>query len=311
MAPSLPIRICSIDGGGIRAILTCKVLEFMEHYTGKRIHELFDFASGTSTGSLLACGLTMPSPKTAEEMRRLYIEKGPRIFNRSWAESFRKIGGLIGPKYGSDGIDAVLKEEFGDTRLEECLIPTMVTAYELQLRSPAFFTSWTNGHNLIRDVCRASSAGPTFFPPAQFGTPPLPPGIYCDGGVIANNPSIVALTEASKLFDVQRNNIIVLSLGTGADEQPLGPETAGWGPLAWVRPLISILMDGASTLNAHIMSEVIPKENYMRLQAVITGETGRMDNVDPKNLALLEGAGQRLVDTNRVRLMKICEKLVR
>lgn len=278
--------------------------------TGKRIHELFDLVAGTSTGSLLACGLTMPNPKTAAEMRDLYIRQGPRIFSRSWSESVLKLGGLRGPKYGSEGIDAVLQEEFGDTRLQECLIPTMATAYEIQVRKPAFFTSWRNGHNFMRDVCRASSAGPTFFPPAQFGEAPLPPGLYVDGGTICNNPSVVALTEASKLFEVDRQSIVMLSLGTGADEQPLGLETLAWGQLTWVRPLISILMDGVSTLNAHVMSEVMPKENYLRLQAVCGGAMGDMDNVDPKNMNLLERAGQQLVDMNRLRLIRFCEKLM-
>lgn len=243
-------------------------------------------------------------------MRDLYLQKGPRIFSRTWGESVWKLGGLRGPKYGAEGIEAVLHEEFGDTKLGDCLIPTIVTAYELGIRKPALFTSWSNGSNFIRDVCRASSAGPTYFPPAQFGTPPLPPGNYADGGLICNNPSIVALTEASKLFDVARNNILVLSLGTGADEQTIGPEAASWGQLTWVRPLISILMDGVSTLNAHIMSEILPKENYLRLQATVTGSMGDMDNVDPQNLARLERAGQNLVDANRVKLIRFCEKLM-
>lgn len=258
----------------------------------------------------MTCGLTMPSPKTAAQMRDLYLQKGSRIFSRTWSETMWKLGGLTGPKYGADGIDGVLKEEFGETTLGACLIPTIVTAYELGIRKPALFTSWSNGRNLIRDVCRASSAGPTYFPPASFGDAPLPPGYYCDGGVVANNPSIVALTEASKLYDVARSNILVLSLGTGADEQTIGPEAAKWGQLTWVRPLISILMDGVSTLNAHIMSEILPKENYLRLQAVVSGSMGDMDNVDPQNLARLERAGQQLVDANRIKLIRFCEKLM-
>lgn len=309
MPLSKPIRVLCVDGGGIRGVIPCKVLEFIEAYTGKRIYELFDLVAGTSTGALLACGLTMPAPKTAAQMRDIYLKQGNRIFSRSWSESIWKLGGLTGPKYGAEGIDAVLREEFGDVRLTECLIPTMATAYEVQVRKPVFFTSWANGYNLIRDVCRASSAGPTFFPPASFGEVPLPPGLYIDGGTVCNNPAIVALTEASKFYGVERSQILMLSLGTGADEQALGPEVMKWGQLTWVRPLISILMDGVSTLNAHIMSEVLPKENYLRLQAVVSGSMGDMDNTDPRNLSLLERAGQQLVDINRVRLMKLCDRL--
>lgn len=306
-----PIRLLALDGGGIRAILTCKVLEFIELRTGKRIHELFDLVAGTSTGGLLACGLTKPEPKTAAEMRNLYLERGPEIFNRTWVESVRKIGGLMGPKFGDEGISRVLHEEFGDLRLKECVIPTMLTSYETQIRKPVFFTSWANGECLLRDVCRASSAGPTYFAPAHFGSPPAPLNTYVDGGLICNNPSVVALTEASKLFGVTRDNVLVLSLGTGADEQPIEYEQCrSWGQLAWVRPLIGIMMDGVSALNAHILSEILPPQNHIRLQAILTGKLGEMDNVDPKNMAALESVGQKLVDMHRARLVALCDRLI-
>lgn len=311
MPNSKPIRLLSIDGGGIRGLLPCKVLEFIELHTGKRVHELFDLVAGTSTGGLLGCGLTKPSPKTAAEMRDLYIKRGPEIFSRTWGESLRKVGGLMGPKFGSAGIDKVLLEEFGDIRLKQAIIPTMLTAYETMIRKPVFFTSWGNGNNFMRDVCRASSAGPTYFPPAYFGEN-LPYNTYVDGGLIANNPSVVALTEASNLYGVSRENVVVLSLGTGSDEQPIEYEKAKtWGALNWIRPLISVMMDGVSAKDAYIMDEIIPLPNYLRLQAVLTGPLAEMDNVEPGNLNKLEGMGQKLVDMNRARLVALCDRLVR
>lgn len=309
--PHRPIRLLALDGGGIRALLTCKVLEFIELRTGKRIHELFSLIAGTSTGGLLACGLTKPEPKTAAQMRDLYLKRGPEIFNRTWTESIRKVGGLMGPKFGDQGIMRVLNEEFGDLRLKQCLTPTMLTAYETQIRKPVFFTSWANGENYMRDVCRASSAGPTYFAPAHFGEPPAPLNTYVDGGLICNNPSVVALTEAAKLFDVNRDNVLVLSLGTGSDEQPIDYEQCRtWGQLAWVRPLISIMMDGVSALNAHILSEILPPQNHIRIQAILAGKMSEMDNVTPSNMAKLEGVGQKLVDMNRARLVALCDRLI-
>lgn len=312
MPQTRPIRILALDGGGIRGIVPAKVLEFIEFSTGKRIYELFDLVAGTSTGSLLACGLTKPNPKSAGEMRDLYQRRGPEIFSRSWTETIKKVGGLTGPKYGDAGISRVLLDEFGDVTLGECLIPTLVTAYEIQVRKPVFFSSYDTPANYIRDVTRASSAGPTFFPPARFGRPPMPMGAYIDGGTICNNPSIAALTEASKLFDVSKSSVIVLSLGTGSSEQPLDYDTAkNWGQLAWVRPLIGIFMDGVSSINAYVMSEILPPENYLRLQATLTGSLGDMDNVDPINMARLESIGQGLIDVNRQKLVALSERLIR
>jgi hypothetical protein len=134
---------------------------------------------------------------------------------------------------------------------------------------------------------------------------------YVDGGLIANNPSIVALTEAAKLFNVTRDNVLILSLGTGSDEQAIDYEQCrSWGQLAWVRPLISIMMDGVSALNAHILSEILPPQNHLRLQAILTGSLGEMDNVTPANMAKLEGVGQKLIDINRGRLIALCDRLI-
>lgn len=217
----------------------------------------------------------------------------------------------MGPKFGSNGIDTVLREEFGDIQLKSMITPTMLTAYETQIRKPVFFTSWSNGEIYARDACRASSAGPTYFPPAHFSIPPAPFNTYVDGGLIANNPSVVALTEASKLYQVDKNNVLVLSLGTGSDEQPIEYDKCkDWGALSWVRPLISVMMDGVSAKDAYTLSEILAPSNYLRLQAILTGAMGEMDNVDPLNMAKLEGMGQKLVDMNRARLVALCNRLV-
>ena len=57
---SRPLRILSIDGGGIRGLLPVMVLAELERRTDKPIADMFDFIAGTSTGALLALGLTVP-----------------------------------------------------------------------------------------------------------------------------------------------------------------------------------------------------------------------------------------------------------
>lgn len=306
-----PIRILALDGGGIRGIVPCKILEFIETQTGYPIHRLFDMVAGTSTGGMLACGLTKPEPKTAAQMRAMYMERGPEIFSRTWTESLKTAGGMVGPKFGSAGIDKVLSDEFGHQKLGECITPTMVTAYEIQMRMPVFFSSWLNGDNYLRSVCRATSAGPTFFPPAHFGPGPNLMGAYVDGGLISNNPTMNALIEACTLYECGFADCVILSLGTGSDEQPvMYKDCVGWGAVKWVRPLIGILMDGASSLVHYQMQKIMPPEKYLRLQASVDGAMGQMDNVDLKNMVGLENVGQKIVDANRSQLMAMCSHLV-
>ena len=50
--------ILSIDGGGIRGIIPALVLREIERRTEKKISEVFDLVAGTSTGGILALGLS-------------------------------------------------------------------------------------------------------------------------------------------------------------------------------------------------------------------------------------------------------------
>ncbi len=53
-------KILAIDGGGIRGIIPALVLAEIEKRTQKQIFSLFDLISGTSSGGILALGLTKP-----------------------------------------------------------------------------------------------------------------------------------------------------------------------------------------------------------------------------------------------------------
>src|SRR3712207_7174060 len=80
-------KVLSIDGGGIRGMIPAKILAEIERRTGKRIFELFDLIAGTSTGGILALGLTKPNPQkpteahySAEKLIDLYREEGEQVF---------------------------------------------------------------------------------------------------------------------------------------------------------------------------------------------------------------------------------------
>ena len=82
--------ILSLDGDGIRGLITARILQDLENWTERRIYELFDLIVGTSTGGILAAGLPRPrtgqfgDPCTAKELAEIYSERGQEIFNRSF-----------------------------------------------------------------------------------------------------------------------------------------------------------------------------------------------------------------------------------
>ena len=57
---NVDMKILAIDGGGIRGLIPALVLAEIEKRTGRPISSLFDLVAGTSTGAIIACGLTRP-----------------------------------------------------------------------------------------------------------------------------------------------------------------------------------------------------------------------------------------------------------
>ena len=195
-------RILSIDGGGIRGIIPATILESIEERTGKPISQLFDLIAGTSTGGILALGLTKANSSgapafTAHQVRKAYEQDIPHIFRspQSWW------GNLLRPKYRSFTFKQVLQRSFGDCRLKDALTDVLITCYDIEHRMPYIFKSrsarlQSDFDFRIRDIALAASASPTLFYPVRLaranGNTPL---YLVDGGVFANNPSIAALSE--------------------------------------------------------------------------------------------------------------------
>src|SRR5271154_1929690 len=231
------VRILSIDGGGIRGILPAMLLAEIERRTGEPVARLFDLVAGTSTGGIIALGLTIPkSPGgplySAQHFVELYENQGRRIFSRSLWRALFSLDSLSWRKYASAGIEGVLLEDFGDSRLGDAVTDVLITSYEIERRFPFFFKS-RNARTRpdydfpARDVARATSAAPTYFEPMQ-----LPSGTnsehytLIDGGVFANNPAACALVEARTTFG--GSDYLVVSLGTGALLRGVAPAVASY-----------------------------------------------------------------------------------
>src|SRR6266851_4041723 len=120
-----PFKILSIDGGGIRGILPALMLAAIESRTKRPIADLFDMVAGTSTGGIIALGLTKPAADgrpehTARDIVDLYEKEGGTIFPGSLRQTLH-LESLAGAKYSAAGIEATLQKYFGDARLKDTL----------------------------------------------------------------------------------------------------------------------------------------------------------------------------------------------
>ena len=324
MAP--PFKVLAIDGGGIRGIIPALILQEIESRTQRSISDLFDMVAGTSTGGIIALGVALPGDggrpaKSALDIVGLYEREGANIFPGSLLESLH-IANVLGAKYKADGLEATLERYFGDARLKDALKPVVVPSYDIEKQMPIFFKSAKARVDpsydfLMRQVARATSAAPTYFPPERIDTAdPLQYYALIDGGVIANNPAMCAYAEAIKMGKVDGAGVLMVSLGTGELRHPIHYKDAGgWGQLEWARPVLDIALQGSSATVDYQLQQLLATEgtnqSYYRFQLALTQDATEMDDARPENLKHLIDLTQDYLgkpDT-RAALDELCTQL--
>ena len=292
----------------------------IERRTGKPISRLFDLIAGTSTGGILAVGLTAResssdesgscSPKfAAADLLNLYEEKGSQIFERSLWDGVTSVWGLADEKYPVHGLERILEAEFGEQQLKDALTDVLVTSYEIHDRRPYFFKSskaskQPERNHFLRDVARATSAAPTYFEPAKV----LPVDkdqdqaqarYLVDGGVFANNPALCAYAEAMSKGS-SPNDLLVVSLGTGVATRRIEYEKAkDWGIGSWVRPVLSVMMDGVADAVDYQLNQMLateePGARYYRFNIGLKHALDDMDAAHRANIRGLKREAKRIL----------------
>src|ERR1700694_3597092 len=131
MAPAF--KVLAVDGGGIRGIIPALVLAEIESRTKRSISDLFDLVAGTSTGGIIALGLVKPGAdgkvgKTANDIVNIYQQTGSTIFPQTFLQGLH-VGMVRGAKYNAAGLEAVVKDQFGDIRLKDAIKPVIIPAH--------------------------------------------------------------------------------------------------------------------------------------------------------------------------------------
>jgi len=228
----------SLDGGGIRGLITLGILERIEKLvqekTGRKLEEYFDYIAGTSTGAIIAAGLSRGL--TTADLIKFYTSSGKQMFDPAWL--LERIKYL----YTADPLKAQLQDVFGrDSSLEpdnlKCLL--LVVTRNVTTDSPWPISSNPDAkyNDPARKDCnlriplwqlvRASTAAPVYFPPEVVQWDPTDPSktfVFVDGGVTPyNNPAFLLYrmaTEPAYRLNWKKgeDNLLILSIGTGAAE---------------------------------------------------------------------------------------------
>jgi uncharacterized protein len=343
-------KILAIDGGGIRGIIPATILAEIEKRTQKQIFSLFDLIAGSSSGGILALGLTKPrldvaadlppvAQYSAAELLQIYLEYGAEMFYEPlWEQILGRLENIFTqPKYTSEGRAEIIRQYFGDAPLENNLKEVLVTSYDIEQRIPVFFTNKLEKQQTeskkFRKLCRgfsladaalATSATPTYFAPYRVASSHHPNGFYTlvDGGVVANNPANLAMTEAQINRQAQQQvlnpaDVLLVSLGTGAMTS-IYPyeEVKKWGLFQWSKPLLNILLDGGSEVIAGELERLFAaidqgnRTAYYRFQTFLKSEFETIDNARPENLRQLQISANKLIQSKSQEIDELCTLLL-
>lgn len=285
----------------MRGLIGLAVTEYIETQTGKHMAALVDGLAGCSTGSITALGLAGPNPLWAHELVSLYLDNASRIFPKPWYSKLSTVWGLKSDLYPVDGLEALLKQAFGTVPMTKLAKPVCITAVDATSKLPVTLTEQSEGW-LVWEAARASSAGPSFFSPFEKAS-----HAYCDGGLFANVPDLVAADR----WHLEGLRHCMLSLGTG---QQLG----GWAPaelrelgeVRWASKVIEMAIDLVSEQTVKETTDLFAPGDYLRIDPVLPADLAAMDQSDPAKLARLYALGKAEVATRRAELDLFIQKLV-
>lgn len=266
-------RILSIDGGGIKGVFPAAFLAHVESTLGGApISNFFDLIAGTSTGGIIALGLGLGL--RAGEVLEFYELYGSAIFPRkspSW---------LLGPaKYKTEPLRFALEETFGSKRLGDSRRRLLIPSFNATTGRIHIFK--TAHHPRLQmdfkapavEVALATSAAPVFFPPHRSGQEV----IFIDGGIWANNPMGLAVTEAISMLGASGTDLDVLSIGCTSTPPDFTQTGRGWK--FWAFRAIDAAMQGQSFAAIGTAQHLAGHDNVFRFSPTVMPGRFALDKV--------------------------------
>ncbi|XP_054480520.1 calcium-independent phospholipase A2-gamma [Anoplopoma fimbria] len=311
------IRVLAIDGGGTRGLLALQTLQKLENMTGKRIHQLFDYICGVSTGAILAFMLGI-FQIPLEECEEMYRKLGSDVFKQNVIVGTVKMGWSHG-FYNSEIWENILKERLGEGRMIESArdphcpkvsavstivnrgLPLKAYTFRNYRLMPGVRSHYIGDCNhKMWQAIRASSAAPGYFQEFVLGK-----DLHQDGGLLINNPTALAIHECKCLWPNTPLQC-VLSLGTGRYE------TAGNNSTTYTSlktKLSHVISSATDTEEVHTMLDaLLPPDTYFRFNPYMS-EDIPLNESRTEKLNFLKVEGERYLERNEAKLRKAASVL--
>ena len=296
-------RILCIDGGGIKGVLPISFLATLQKKIDEPIRNYFDLIVGTSTGGIIALGLGLSvSPS---EILDMYIKHADNIFGKIAKKNLSGVFSLS--KYKREGLEKALKEIIGEKKLGNSRTRLVIPTWDNDLKNPYLYK--TAHHSRYRfdheksaiEIALATSAAPYYFEEYVNSQAQA----FCDGGLFAINPIMIAVTEAVGILNWDRHNLKIMSLGTTSEKRIL--ENVNIYKInEYIIKIINNFLDSqqkSALLMAGFFVNKEDENNIFRIDEEFSEGQFKID--DPKSVKRLEGLGEKLARENFNNLHKI------
>ncbi len=327
-------HILSIDGGGIRGLIPAKLLaeleeELQQKEPGKMLYEHFDLICGTSTGAILAIAIALGIP--CKDLVKFYKENAQLIFPKWYLRILpRKTRVILTSIYSNKKLRKKLEEVYAaanggkapllnDLKTKVCIPTFNGNEGVINVLKTKHHPDYRRDYKLpAHEVALASASAPVYFPPHtfeysnEFGSGSNVNMI--DGGIFANNPSLIGILEATEKLGYDYSQIQLLSVGTGKGKHII---KTGWKPKDiwyWLigKPrLLDIILDSQAQITEQYISflkNIARKKGddfgYLRVQHDLGGDLIDLNASDKKDLLRLESIGEELAKNNITEILK-------
>lgn len=288
-----PLSILSLDGGGVRSVITASLLESLEEKTSTPIHKLFDMIVATSSGGVLALALTAKidhAPMSARDVKTFIVDNALDLFNAETSINTNlSQTGFIDEAH--EKTEKKLKALLGTTDFKDSSPPVFLTSVDVESAEGFVLSSTSDRFADLSnvDAAKATFGSPNYFHPLfadgdiltltakkiDFNDPfgSKKSHFVIGGGIYKNSPSLLALELAESTYDQQQlksRGILLVSLGTGKplQKEKIGSSLIGANVYAWTEILIEAISEGSSNEDDALLS--------LRLKGMPHSEVARM-----------------------------------
>ncbi|XP_074555857.1 patatin-like protein 5 [Curcuma longa] len=269
----------------------------------------------------------------AKDIVDFYLNNCAEIFPQCCIQflnpAWNLLKGLIGPRYNGKTLRSKIRELMGDKKLGQTLTKLVVPTFDIKLLQPICFSTYETQdiplkNARLADICIGTSAAPTYLPGHYFKTQDDQGNTrsfnLIDGGLAADNPTLVALNQVTKQImksnkdfesyqPMDYSQFLVISIGTGAPKKAAWYSARGsarWCMLQWVynkgrTPLVDIFTEASSDMVDYHASVVFKaqesEDRYLRIQDDnLTGNEASVDISTKENLEKLVKIGEDLLE---------------